>query len=102
MANAVVFFLNCCERVLQGEVALLEQLRAQGFACEAQSWNFTLPALHAFLAQHLGEQCPDYPTFRRQLFASDCNQQLQRLGAAIVIADNRGKVDESLYALQRL
>lgn len=102
MSQALGVFLNCCERVLQGDKALLEQLRAAGFECQAAYWSFRLPALHAFLLQQLGEQCPDYPTFRRQLFASDCNQQLQGLGAAIVIADNRGKVDESLYALRLL
>jgi len=45
---------------------------------------------------------PDYPTFLKQLYASDLNQRLARQGAQITIADNRGKLSESLYRLQRL
>lgn len=102
MPLAVAFFLRCCERVMQGDEAQLERLRGHGFSCRTGCWRFDLPGLHAFLQQQMVEPCPDYLTFRRQLFASDCNLQLQRLGAAIVIADNHGKVDESLYALQPL
>lgn len=102
MAAAVAFFLRCCGRVLQGDEELLEQLRGHGFACGAGCWRFSLPALHAFLAERIGDDCPDYPRFRRQLFASDCNARLRSLGAEIAIADNHGKVDESLYVLQRI
>lgn len=92
-------FLSCCERVLEGDGQLLEQLRAQGFVCAAGSWDFSLPALHAYLNGEGGEE---YRRWMQRLYASDINARLSELGAEIAILDNRGKVDLSLYGLRRL
>ncbi|MDT4879085.1 hypothetical protein FQZ97_1147260 [compost metagenome] len=92
-------FLNCCERVLQGDAALLGQLRARGFACGAGRWEFSLPALHGYL---VAENGVEYRHWQRRLYASDINTRLRQLGAEIAIVDNRGKVGSSLYCLRRL
>lgn len=103
MSHAVQAFLDCCERILQGDAALIEQLRAQGFACAPAAWAFSLPALHAFLVPQLaGGEALEYRAFVRQLFASQINLRLREQGAEIAIADNRGKVSASLYCLRRL
>ena len=92
-------FLDCCEAVLRGDAQLLEQLRARGFSCEPGSWTFSLPELHRYLTARQGM---DYRRWLKQLYASDINTRLRELGAEIVIVDNRGKVDTSLYGLRRL
>lgn len=103
MTPAVHAFLDCCERILRGDAALIDQLRAEGFACAPASWTFSLPALHAFLAPQLaGGAALEYRTFVCQLFASTINLRLREQGAEIAIADNRGKVSASLYCLRHL
>lgn len=103
MSAAVQLFLDCCERILRGDAALIEQLHAQHFACAPAEWRFTLPALHGFLAAQLSADAPlDYRTFVQQLFASSINRQLREHDAEIAIADNQGKVSASLYCLRRL
>lgn len=103
MSQAVQAFLDCCQRVLGGDAALIEQLRAQGFACAPGEWRFTLPALHGFLAPQLAaDPALEYRAFIQQLFASSINQRLRERGAQIAIADNQGKVSASLYCLRRL
>ncbi len=92
-------FLDCCEAVLRDDAQLLEQLRARGFSCEPGSWTFSLPELHLYLNAGQGV---DYRCWLKQLYASDINTRLRELGAEIVIVDNRGKVDASLYGLRRL
>jgi hypothetical protein len=92
-------FFSCCEAVLRGDAQLLEQLRAQGFSCEPGSWTFSLPELHRYLDAGQGMA---YRLWLKQLYASDINTRLRQLGAEIVIVDNRGEVDESLYGLRRL
>ncbi|MDP3815648.1 hypothetical protein [Pseudomonas sp.] len=99
MNDPVQNFLSCCQLVLQGDAVLLEELRAQGFVCAAGRWDFSLPALHAYLS---GEGAVDYRHWLQRLYASDINARLREQGAAIVILDNRGKVDLSLYGLRRL
>lgn len=89
-----------CAAVLQGDQQLIERLRAAGFDCHQGRWSFHLPALHAWLFGQHGAL--DYPTFLKQLYASDLNERLAGQGAQIAIADNRGKVSDSLYRLQRL
>lgn len=103
MSAAVDLFLDCCERVLRGDGALIEQLHMAGFACAPGEWRFTLPALHGFLAPRLStDPTLEYRAFVQQLFASSINQHLGEHGAEIAIADNQGKVSASLYCLRRL
>ena len=99
MNDSVQGFLSCCQLVLQGDAQLLAQLRAQGFVCAAGRWDFSLPALHAYLS---GEGDVDYRRWLRQLYASEINARLREQGAEIVILDNRGKLDSSLYGLRHL
>ncbi len=89
-----------CEAVLHGDQQVIARLRESGFDCNEGHWSFRLPALHVWL---FGEpSAVDYSAFLKQLYASDLNGRLARYGAQMVIADNRGKVSESLYRLQRL
>ncbi len=99
MNDEVQDFLSCCRLVLQGDAQLLERLRARGFACAAGRWDFSLPALHVYLSE---EGAVGYRLWLQRLYASDINTRLAELGAGIVILDNRGKVDLSLYGLRRL
>lgn len=103
MNTPVGFFLGCCERLLRDDAELIALLRCQGFVCGPSAWQFSLPALHAFVRGQLAAQdALEYLQFRRQLFASDLNTRLRDLGAEIVIVDNHGNVDQSLYGLRRL
>lgn len=103
MSDWVNALYRCCEGVLSGDQALIGQLRDAGFDCREGCWSFHLPAMHAWLVDQTATQAvPDYPTFLQRLYASDLNTHLTRQGAQIVIADNRGKVSESLYRLQRV
>lgn len=103
MSAAVQLFLDCCERILRGDGALIEQLHTAGFACAPAAWRFTLPALHGFLTpQLMADPALEYRVFVQQLFASSINQRLREHGAEIAIADNQGKVSASLYCLRRL
>jgi hypothetical protein len=99
MNDPLLRFFDCCEAVLRGEAQLLAQLRTHGFACEPGHWTFGLPELHRYLDAGQGTE---YRLWLKQLYASDINTRLRRLGAEIVIVDNRGKVDASLYGLRCL
>lgn len=101
MPDAPEAFLACCHAVLLGDPSAIEELRSAGFDCALAAWSFTLPALHAFLTEHLHVTL-DYKAFIQQLFASDINLRLREHGAEIAIADNRGKVNSSRYCLRRL
>lgn len=103
MTAMVTAVLAYCEGVLRGDPEVLGQLRDNGFSCAEGYWEFSLPALHALLSSQLVVPAdPGYSSFLKQLYASDINQRLAQQGAQIAIADNRGKVSESLYRLQRL
>ena len=76
----------------------LQQTRV--FTIEATHWQFTLPDLYDFL--HTSDTtfaAIDYKEFRRLLFNTPVNELLKDHDAAIVISENKGKVDESCYAL---
>ncbi|UCJ17687.1 hypothetical protein K5Q02_04725 [Pseudomonas sp. MM211] len=103
MSDWVDTLYRYCEGVLGGDQTLIEQLRDAGFDCREGCWSFHLPALHAWLGEQMVIQSAlDYPIFLQRLYASDLNGLLAQRGAQIVIADNHGKVSESLYRLQRL
>ncbi|MBC9250894.1 hypothetical protein A9179_11455 [Pseudomonas alcaligenes] len=88
---------------MAGDVAFIQALQEQGFACAEDEWRFSLPALHAWLTERLpGAAAVSYAQFCQELFASEINQRLRQQGAEIAIADNRGKISLSLYCLRRL
>ncbi|HLD67069.1 MAG TPA: hypothetical protein VJA19_13590 [Pseudomonas sp.] len=100
MTDPIAHFLRCCECILANERACIEALQQQGFACEHGHWQFRLPALHAFLCGQ--EPALAYRDFRRLLLKSPINARLNDQGAQIVILENHGKLDASLYGLVRL
>ncbi len=93
--------LSFFERVARRDGPALEGLRReQCFCVDERCWSFTLPDLHRFLqAQDEVFGRVDYRQFRRAIFRCPLNRAVQSLGAEIIIADNRAKVDESRYAL---
>ena len=90
------------ERVAQRDPALLGALRREArFGFAPGRWCFGLPDLHAFLQRRDAVfRSMDYTSFRTLLFDSPVNRAVRTRGAEIVIADNRGKVDRSRYALR--
>lgn len=103
MSPALALLFDSCQAVLAGDASCIAWLRAEGFECDVQGWQFRLPALHDLLMERLpSAERIDYPQFIRELYASDLNTRLRELGAEIVIVDNQGKVDASVYGLCRL
>lgn len=88
-----------CAGVLKGDRSMIGQLRDAGFECCEAAWSFRLPTLHQWLAGQTDTAA--YAVFLKQLYAGDLNARLAALGGHIVIAEQRGKVSESLYRLQR-
>lgn len=93
--------LSFFERVARRDERVLKGLRREPrFRVDEHGWQFTLPDLHGFLqARDEVFGRASYRQFRRSIFNCPLNQAVKRLGAEIVIADNRAKVDESRYAL---
>jgi hypothetical protein len=98
MERALLAFF---ERVARRDAAQMKKItREPSFGVERERWCFTLPDLHRFLReQDDAFSRVDYKKFRRLLLASPVNRALKPHGAEIAIADNRGKVDRSRYAL---
>lgn len=86
--------------VLEGEPQLLVALADYegDIWLEGGDLRFTLPALHTYLYTPAELE---YPDFRRGLYASELNAELQGLGGKVVIDTNAGKVDQTLYRLTR-
>lgn len=93
--------LRFFERVARKDPELLGKLEEEpGFELEPGCWYFTLPGLHAFLQGHDPAFCAvEYGQFRQLVFQSAINQTLKSHGAEITLHVNRGKVDQSRYAL---
>lgn len=93
--------LTFFEQVARKDAARLDRLkREQRFSVDENRWCFTLPDLYRFLQlQDDAFDGIDYRQFRRALFSSPIGRNLRSLGAEIVIAENRAKVDKSSYAL---
>jgi hypothetical protein len=89
------------EQAAQRDSDLLEKLITErSFSVEEGRWGFTLPDLHRFLQCHEAVfGTIDYKDFRRAIFNSPVNQVVRTYGAEVIIADNRGKVDQSSYAM---
>lgn len=60
---------------------------------------FTLKELHSWIFDDNSLQFAD---FKRFLYQSTLNQQLQEKGIEIGIEDNQGKIDRTRYALRRI
>jgi len=89
------------EQAARRSETLLHKLRQETrFAVDPGRWCFTLPDLHSFLQREdPAFRSVTYRRFRKALFNSPINRTLKPYGAEITIADNRGKVDRSTYAL---
>lgn len=89
------------EQVAQKDEILLNKLRQESrFNLTPEHWCFTLPDFYSFLQrQDVSFRAIEYRQFRRALFNSPVNKTIEPYGAEIIIVDQRGKVDQSGYAL---
>jgi hypothetical protein len=89
------------EQAARRDSVLLEKLnREPSFSMAERRWDFTLPDLYRFLKCHDAVfGTIDYKGFRRAIFNSPVNQTVRTYGAEVIIAGNRGKVDQSSYAM---
>ncbi|OZG72694.1 hypothetical protein BTA51_14290 [Hahella sp. CCB-MM4] len=60
---------------------------------------FSLKGLYKFIG---ASESGSYAGFRKGLYQSDLNQQLQDAGAVIEIFQSTGKIESNLYCLKRL
>ena len=96
--QALLDFFTLAARKDKTLLARLKQSRV--FIFEESYWQFTLPDLYDFLhTSNTTFAAIDYKEFRRLLFNTPVNELLKDHDAAIVISENKGKVDESCYAL---
>ena len=101
MQAAKQVLISFFEQVAKKDKLLVNELKQhQCFSVQHERWGFTLPDLYVFL-QHYHDAFSriDYKQFRQLVFASYINQAVKLNGAEIIIMDNRGKVDDSSYAL---
>ena len=70
------------------------------FTVKKERWYFTLPDLFSYLQQQgTINSSIDYKQFRQLIFSSPINKTVKTYGAEITVLENKGKVDESVYAL---
>ena len=90
-------------KVAAGDEEIYDQLRSR-FKSQVSGdrFHFTLPELYAFMTeQYEMFRDVDYRRFRKALFKAPINAALQPMGALVVIIENKRKVDQTLYALER-
>ena len=72
---------------------------------EQKSIEFTLPQLFETFSQlnkqiaELNQTETGYKEFRKVVFNIPINEEMKKRGGEIIILDNKGKVDESVYCL---
>lgn len=93
--------LNFFKQVAQKEPFLLCQLNEHDcFNIKQNYWKFTLPDLYWFL-QRQNQQFKKitYINFRKLIYSSPINKTLKEFNVKVVISDNKGNVDKSLYSM---
>lgn len=89
------------EQAARRDKTLLRELeQEQRFAFTPDRWCFTLPDLFSFLQQrHETVAAASYHEFRRAIYAGPINTTVKHFGAEVLIDQNHGQVDKSVYAL---
>ena len=59
---------------------------------------FDLPSLYGFI---FSSDELSFREFKQLLYASELNKQLTSVGAKVVLLDNKGNINQSLYGLNR-
>ncbi|MGB5495347.1 MAG: hypothetical protein WBM97_12820 [Sedimenticolaceae bacterium] len=98
LEHALISFF---ERVASRDQHLLSELeRERCFAFTPDRWCFALPDLFSFLQQRFETVgAVSYSEFRRAIYAAPINSTIKHSGAEVVIDQNHGRVDRSVYAL---
>jgi len=101
MQNLQQALISFFEQVAQRNSTQLKKLKQeQCFSVEHNCWRFTLPNLFSFLQHHDDAFISiEYKQFRQLIFSSPINQTIKSHDTEITIAENRDKVDKSVYAL---
>ncbi len=88
-------------RVSRRDELELSPLRDEpAFSVTRNAWDFTLPALHLYLKHRYMVFRPlDYRQFRRLLFSCPINKSVAAEFAEIIVADNTGNTDRSVYTM---
>ena len=91
-------------RYLENDPEVIEAIQSfgQSFQLENNSWQFTLKDLHQFC----GKQIPsikkvNYPSFKQLLYQNPTNQLLKSNGGKFEILFNSGKIEKTIYCLNR-
>lgn len=87
-------------QVAKKDPVRLESLNIDGFCIDATRWSFRLSELYAYLIKQQDLTDIEYKQFRQLLFSSPINETISNYGARITIIDNRGKADQSIYAME--
>jgi len=93
------------EAVLSGDAASLDAIRQFGtsFLLDRSGWRFTLPDLYRFLmAENRCGEGIGYRQFRQALYRWSINEKLGSIGGRMTIHTNNGKVDNTLYRLEKI
>ena len=97
--NITALFHNMLNAIVNNEAGFCDLILAgekHNKQCE-----FTLPQLFECFSQLDGELAKlSYLEFRKALFNSPINKEMKKRGGEIIIRDNTGKVDESVYCLE--
>ncbi|MBT4836594.1 MAG: hypothetical protein HON94_04530 [Methylococcales bacterium] len=91
--------------VLMQDSVLLAQVKDFGRGLKVDVGEallvFGLEDLHALLVElhYLGHE--GYRVFKKQLYQSDLNESLKRLGGEVQVFRSTGKIEQNLYQLVR-
>lgn len=96
-SNLLLFFRQVANR----DSDLLKKLSNESFfVINKTHWCFTLPQLFKYLqVLNPAFQAQSYTQFRHDLFQSPINSMLKSFSAEITIAENKQKVDQTVYQL---
>ncbi|WP_455223199.1 hypothetical protein [Kaarinaea lacus] len=87
-------------QILQNDGKVLERISlfegSMSFDRESGNLMFKLSDLHELLQENIKV---DYPAFRKLIYQSNLNEELNKLGGRIEIHHSAGKVDDNIYRL---
>ncbi len=97
--NIIALFHNMSDVLLNGEANFFGVSLVNESHCKL--FKFTLPQLYKCFAGLDKELATlSYTEFRKALFHSPVNEEMEKRGGEVAILENTGKVDESVYCLK--
>lgn len=97
--NITALFHNMLDAILNGETSFAELVLVGNH--QYKKCEFTLSQLfECFTGLDKELAMLSYSEFRKALFHSPVNEEMKKRGGEIVIKENMGRVDESVYCLK--